>query len=84
MTIMAVPLTRRQKNLNHAKVRPKSCEIISAQSEWKTSFENRKSVFEQGQLSSSNQNTVTLQKDSQTTELNLQVRIILLMLMKIS
>ena len=29
------------------KLRPKSCEIVTQKSEWKRSFENRKSVFEQ-------------------------------------
>ena len=29
------------------KIRPKSLEIVGTQSDWKSSFENRKSVFEQ-------------------------------------
>ena len=39
--------SRRFDSKRIEKVRPKSCEIARPKSEWKTSFENRKSVFEQ-------------------------------------
>ena len=36
-----------QNDLNRfKKARPKSCQIVRQKSEWKQSFENRKSIFE--------------------------------------
>ena len=40
-------LPRRFESKRVDKIRPKSCEIITRKSEWKRSFENRKSFFEQ-------------------------------------
>ena len=42
---MALPNTPDARSTE--KLRPKSCEIVTQKSEWKRSFENRKSVFEQ-------------------------------------
>ena len=40
-------LPRRFESKRTDKIRPKSCEIVTRKSEWKRSFENRKSFFEQ-------------------------------------
>ena len=40
-------LPRRFESKRTDKLRPKSCEIVTRKSEWKRSFENRKSFFEQ-------------------------------------
>ena len=40
-------LPRRFESKTGDKIRPKSCEVITRKSEWKRSFENRKSFFEQ-------------------------------------
>ena len=42
---MALPYRVERKKGD--KIRPKSCEIVRTKSEWKNSFENRRSVFEQ-------------------------------------
>ena len=40
-------LSRRFDPKRSEKIRPKSCEIVREKSEWKRSFQDRKSVFEQ-------------------------------------
>ena len=67
---MALPLRPDSKRIG--KTRPKSCEVVSQKSEWKRSFENRKSVFEQScspLLDKKFASSIVLDKQSKMTTL---------------
>ena len=67
MTMALLNPTESRRTEKH---RPKSCEIITQKSEWKRSFENRKSVFEQSSshpLDKKFSSSITLDKQSHHT-----------------